>query len=56
MLNSKALFDALMGGTAIDKVEDATAGPSAIYDLYGRSLQQAPAQGTFIVNGKVIMK
>ena len=50
ILNTKALFEALMNPTAIDAINDA-AGSSDIYDLYGNRLKQAPVQGFYIGNG-----
>lgn len=50
ILNTKALFEALMDPTAIDAIKDA-AGSSDIYDLYGNRLKQVPAQGFYIGNG-----
>lgn len=50
ILNTKALFEALMGPTAIDAINDAAA-DNTLYDLYGNRLKQAPAQGFYIGNG-----
>lgn len=50
ILNTRALFEALMGGTSIDAINDAPV-ESPLYDLYGNRLKQAPAQGFYIGNG-----
>lgn len=50
ILNTKALFEALMGVTAIDAIND-TSGGSTLFDLYGNRLKKAPAQGFYIRNG-----
>ena len=52
LLNTRALFEALMGPTAIEVVSAGASGNS-VYDLFGRRLKDMPAQGTFIRNGKV---
>lgn len=50
ILNTKALFEALMGVTAIEAINDAAC-ESTLYDLYGNRLKQVPAQGFYIGNG-----
>lgn len=52
LLNTRALFEALMGPTAIEAVS-AGVSDNSVYDLFGRRLKDMPAQGTFIRNGKV---
>ena len=51
-LNTKALFEALMGPTTIEAVNTGES-DNSVYDLFGRRLKDVPAQGTFIRNGKV---
>ena len=43
------------GSTGIDGVQTETSAQGAIYDLYGRKLQSAPAKGIYIINGKKVL-
>ena len=55
ILNTKALFEKLMGSTAIKEVPARPAN-DAIYDLFGRRLSDVPEKGIFIRNNKKIIK
>lgn len=55
ILNTKALFEKLMGSTAIKEVP-ARPASDAIYDLFGRRLNDVPEKGIFIRNNKKIIK
>ena len=55
ILNTKALFEKLMGPTAIEAVAT-DASDNSIYDLLGRRLTDAPEKGIFIRNNKKIIK
>lgn len=56
ILNTKALFEALMGRpTAIESIS-ADVEDNATYDLFGRRLSDAPAKGIFIRNNKKIAR
>lgn len=55
ILNTKALFEKLMGSTAIKEVP-ARPTNDAIYDLFGRRLSDVPEKGIFIRNNKKIIK
>lgn len=55
ILNTKALFEKLMGETSIKEVS-ASPADNAIYDLFGRRLSDIPAQGIYIRNGKKVVK
>lgn len=55
ILNTKALFEKLMGETSIKEVS-ASPADNAIYDLFGRRLSDVPTQGIYIRNGKKIVK
>ena len=55
ILNTKALFEKLMGETSIKEVS-ASPADNAIYDLFGRRLSDIPAQGIYIRNGKKVVR
>lgn len=55
ILNTKALFEALMGPSAIESVSSGAA-DNALYDLFGRRLSDAPQKGIFIRNNKKIAR
>lgn len=55
ILNTRALFEALMGPTAIESATSESS-DNIIYDLFGRRLNEVPVQGIFIRNNKKIAK